>query len=233
MADADLIAATRKAITEHEDGLDVGPVALLKVLQETNSEFSGVGIQKFKKVLTKVKAAIKEEQELARIEALKPKTGSTENCPGRHGLKRFMTNHTSYCCDTCRCYLPEGAPMWGCRQCDWDVCEGRCHPCCMTLSDFRANFMGLESQVEMIHAEGTTDMKTRLAQVETEAHKLEKQIDNATIQDLVKFSAVQITEDQARNEKKNLLNKSEGLLSKIETIFHDLRAGDAKTPIAE
>jgi len=216
----------------HPDRLEAGPKAVLTAVQEANAEFAGVGIMKFKKVLSKVKADIKDEAEKARIEAAKPKVGSIENCPGRHGLKRFTTNHSSYCCDTCRCYLPEGAPMWGCRECDWDVCEGRCHPMGTTLADLKAQLSSLEMKVEALRIDLPSDMRTKMALVEAEVHKLEKSLDNATVQDLVRFSILKISEDEARTEKKALISGSEALLSKIETIFADLRKDSGEASVA-
>lgn len=232
MSDADLAAAARDAVLAHEDRLEAGPKAVLAAVQEAHAEFAGVGIMKFKKVLSKVKAEIKEEEEKARIEAAKPKTGSIENCPRKHGLLRFITNHASYCCDTCRCYLPEGAPMWGCRECDWDVCEGRCHPAATTLTDLKATLSALETRVEVLRLDEPSDMKTKLALAESEVHKLEKSLDNASVQDLVRFSIIKITEEEARVEKKALISGSEALLSKIETIFTNLRKDSGCMPVA-
>lgn len=203
---------------------------MLTACQAASGEFSGISVPKFKRVLTKVKAAVKEEEEQARIEAAKPKVGSIENCPGRHGLTRFLTNHNSYCCDTCRCYVNIGSPMWGCRECDWDVCEGRCHPVGTSLSDLKAQLMGLENRTDTLKSGGTPDMKTKLALVESEVHKLEKTLDNAMVADLVKISALKITEEEARIEKKGLISRSGELLTKIEGIFANLKeteGGDA------
>lgn len=224
MSDQELADAARAAIQAHPEGLEVGPSALLAAVKEAHpDDFTGVGIQKFKKLLAKLKTAIKEEQEQARIEAAKPKVGSIENCPGKHGLKRFMTNHSSYCCDTCRCYLPEGAPMWGCRECDWDVCEGRCHPQGTTLSDLQATLSALEQRVKVLVVEAPSDLKTKLALVEADVHKLEKSLDNVAVADLVKWSVLKITEEDARNDKKSLIAGSEALLSKIEGIFSGIK----------
>merc|ERR1711976_838934 len=150
--------------------------------------------------------------------------GSIENCPGKHGLTRFATNHASYCCDTCRCYVPQGSPMWGCRECDWDVCEGRCHPAWQSLQDLRTSFAGLESKVKELSAEEPSDLKTKLALVEADVHKLEKTLDNATVQELCKAAASQqLKEEDARSQKKDLINSTEGLLQDIEEIFARLK----------
>jgi ankyrin repeat protein len=47
------------------------------------------------------------------------------DCPGRHGLQRFVTAGTGFGCDGgCGAAVARGAPMYGCRLCNHDVCEG-------------------------------------------------------------------------------------------------------------
>jgi len=49
-------------------------------------------------------------------------------CPAGHHLDRFHTETDSFYCDLCRSeseYVPHGAVMWGCRECNYDVC-GNC-----------------------------------------------------------------------------------------------------------
>eukprot|EP00405_Crypthecodinium_cohnii_P041734 CAMPEP_0206562546 /NCGR_PEP_ID=MMETSP0325_2-20121206/22309_1 /ASSEMBLY_ACC=CAM_ASM_000347 /TAXON_ID=2866 /ORGANISM="Crypthecodinium cohnii, Strain Seligo" /LENGTH=256 /DNA_ID=CAMNT_0054064769 /DNA_START=84 /DNA_END=854 /DNA_ORIENTATION=- len=225
-----LESAIRRALIA--EGLEAGPKALLASVQAESDEFSGVSIHKFKKVLTKVKAVVMAEIEAAIIEAAKPKVGSKENCPGRHGLNRFITNHSSYCCDTCRCYLPEGAPMWGCRECDWDVCEGRCHPDTWTLADFKSKLARLESQVDEVKAAENIDKKTKLALVETDVKQLEKRVDNTNAQDLAAHSITKLTEDEAREEKRGLVKAIGELLLRIDTIFDDIKAGQMDSAAA-
>jgi hypothetical protein len=43
-------------------------------------------------------------------------------CAEGHTLKQFQTPHSGFCCDTCKTYLPQGANLFGCRTCDFDVC---------------------------------------------------------------------------------------------------------------
>mmetsp|Transcript_99487 Transcript_99487/g.276854 ORF Transcript_99487/g.276854 Transcript_99487/m.276854 type:complete len:226 (+) Transcript_99487:146-823(+) len=225
MSEADLAVAIRTAVAAHPEGADAGPKALLAAVQAEDPAFQAVGIQKFKKALTKVKAALKEEEQQALLEAQKPKVGSKDNCPGRHGLTRFITNHSSYCCDTCRCYLPQGAPMWGCRICDWDVCEGRCHPATMTLEDFKNSISGLEARIEALVQEKVEDLKTALALEEAKVHKLEKLLDCATAKELAEASPLKMEEDEARAAKKDLLSRTEKLLARLEAIFEGIKGG--------
>lgn len=233
-ADARLAMAMRVALVDHPDGFEAGPKALLTFVQSASSEFASVGIQKFKKELAKVKTAIKEEQERERIEAAKPKIGTKENCPYKHGLKRFMTNHGSYLCDTCRVYLPIGAPMWGCRECDWDVCEGRCHPAAFTLTDLQSELDLLEREFQNISLDSAGDVKTQLALVESKVHKFEKTLDGTTAQELVKMTPKQMSEEEARTVKKTLIQGSEALLTKIESHFEALKtAKEDEQPAAE
>lgn len=228
MADeAELSNAIRAAIAANPEGAEAGPKALLTAVQEADAKFASVGIQKFKKALTKVKAALKEEEEAARIEAAKPRVGTKDDCPGRHGLSRFLTNHGSYCCDTCRCYVPIGSPMWGCRQCDWDVCEGRCRPAeaMASLEDFDDSMSALEERVSVLRKEAPADFKPRLAQAESEVHKLEKKLDCSTAKGLAEVSKLAIGEEEARESKKKLLGRTERLLTEIEGLFATMSIG--------
>lgn len=46
------------------------------------------------------------------------------NCEGGHGLTRNATEFAGYNCDACgKEDLPAGTSLWGCRSCDYDVCE--------------------------------------------------------------------------------------------------------------
>merc|ERR1712233_294730 len=48
------------------------------------------------------------------------------NCPGRHGLARFVTQLKGYGCDICKARFPSGTVLYGCRKCDYDACR-RCY----------------------------------------------------------------------------------------------------------
>ena len=48
------------------------------------------------------------------------------NCPGKHGLTQFETPNNTYLCDMCGESQAVGAPMYGCRICNWDACQ-KCH----------------------------------------------------------------------------------------------------------
>merc|ERR1712139_702957 len=113
--------------------------------------------------------------------------------------------------------------MGGCRLCDWDVCEGRCHPAWMSLEDLKSSLTGLESQVKMLSTDEPADLKTRLALVETDVHKLERRLDNSTVQELCKASAFALNEEDARSQKKALLKGTETLLNDIEQAFARLK----------
>ena len=46
------------------------------------------------------------------------------DCPGEHGLKTFITIDSTFNCDACGASsIAEGSAMYGCRECDFDVCE--------------------------------------------------------------------------------------------------------------
>jgi len=121
--------------------------------------------------------------------------------------------------------------MWGCRLCDWDVCEGRCHPEGTTLADLRSELKILAERVQALVDENPSDLRTKLALVETDVHKLEKKLDNATASDLAKWAVEPMSEDEARARKKALITDTEDLLSRIEGVFQGLR--DATAAAAE
>lgn len=228
--EADLAEAIREALMSHPEGEEAGPKALLAAVQAADARFGDVGKHKFKKVLDKVKVTVRQEVEAAKREAAAPKVGTKEDCPGKHGLERFTTTHSSFCCDTCRCYMQVGVWMWGCRQCDWDVCEGRCHPAPgqeVTLEKLSTSIESLEQRVLALEAEAPSDLKTKLALEESEVHKFEKKLDNATAKELANNSPLQISEDDARTEKKALLRRAEGLLAKIEGIFEQIKGSSS------
>lgn len=223
--EADLAVAIRSAMAAHPDGQAAGPKALLADVQAADARFGDVNKHKMKKVLDKVKVAWKEDEEAAKREAALPKVGTKENCPGRHGLRRALTTHASFCCDTCRCYQDRGVWMWGCRLCDWDVCEGRCHPApvnLVTIENFRQALDSIDEGIGALKAEAPHDLKTKLALKESEVYKVEKKLDNATAKELAENSPLEMSEEDARAQKKDLLQSSEALLSKIEDIFREL-----------
>mmetsp|Transcript_2125 Transcript_2125/g.6486 ORF Transcript_2125/g.6486 Transcript_2125/m.6486 type:complete len:288 (+) Transcript_2125:1-864(+) len=43
-------------------------------------------------------------------------------CPSQHVLYEFSTPNSEWACDTCRSEIAQGAIMYGCRECDWDIC---------------------------------------------------------------------------------------------------------------
>ena len=45
------------------------------------------------------------------------------NCPGNHTLTQFRVPTNNYQCDVCRQRIAQNSFAYGCRKCDWDVCE--------------------------------------------------------------------------------------------------------------
>jgi len=48
---------------------------------------------------------------------------STKTCPGKHGLKEFETPSAGYGCDLCKERFSADTHMYGCRICNYDVCD--------------------------------------------------------------------------------------------------------------
>lgn len=55
------------------------------------------------------------------------KSGPGYDCPRKHGLTRFTAHHEGFGCDVCETSQSKGATLYGCRQCDYDVCAS-CRP---------------------------------------------------------------------------------------------------------
>merc|ERR1712217_583357 len=43
-------------------------------------------------------------------------------CPNGHSLERFVAPHDSFVCDACDKTQAKGGILWGCRQCNFDLC---------------------------------------------------------------------------------------------------------------
>eukprot|EP00929_Paragymnodinium_shiwhaense_P012282 TRINITY_DN11914_c0_g1_i1.p1 TRINITY_DN11914_c0_g1~~TRINITY_DN11914_c0_g1_i1.p1 ORF type:complete len:670 (+),score=123.40 TRINITY_DN11914_c0_g1_i1:90-2099(+) len=52
------------------------------------------------------------------------------SCPRGHSLRAWSTPTEGFGCDRCGEDMPQGTQLWGCRLCNWDVCEScRIYPC--------------------------------------------------------------------------------------------------------
>ena len=51
------------------------------------------------------------------------KSTMKHNCPGKHGLSKFNTETDAYGCDGCGEALKVNQELWGCRECDYDLCS--------------------------------------------------------------------------------------------------------------
>lgn len=53
----------------------------------------------------------------------KQEKGGASGCPGGHMLQKFVTVVEDWGCDKCEALQSAASTMWGCRVCDYDVCE--------------------------------------------------------------------------------------------------------------
>jgi hypothetical protein len=44
-------------------------------------------------------------------------------CPADHKLVQFQTTHGKFYCDDCKAKVKQGTTLFGCRKCDYDLCE--------------------------------------------------------------------------------------------------------------
>eukprot|EP01083_Nonionella_stella_P032961 90243_1 len=60
------------------------------------------------------------------IEPQQP-TNQHSNCPGFHGLTPFVDRGVHhYTCDVCKIHIDQSATLFGCRECNYDICS-ECH----------------------------------------------------------------------------------------------------------
>mmetsp|Transcript_67261 Transcript_67261/g.197444 ORF Transcript_67261/g.197444 Transcript_67261/m.197444 type:complete len:243 (-) Transcript_67261:96-824(-) len=216
----DLNEAIEALFRERKEEMEMaGPKAVLRALQE-DGKWPDLSAPKCKRALLAAKADMA-QREAAAI----ARRGTKHDCPEGHGLARFITSHASFCCDVCRVYVPQGAGMWGCRKCDWDVCEQKCRTKeSLGLADLSATLDSLRERIATASATlQPTEETSALAQLESEIHMLEKSLDAAEPSHLVKVSNERITEDGARAQRKSLLKGSEKLLESIEARFAELK----------
>lgn len=133
-----LLAAFQAAVSENSLGLEAGPKALLEVVKANDAKFADVNIMKAKKMVQQIRQQNQQEESaVASVGDKKRQIVKTakrhRTCPGKHGLTRFLSPHEGCCCDSChevpgrkKC-VEIGAAMWGCRVCNWDICEEKCY----------------------------------------------------------------------------------------------------------
>ena len=68
---------------------------------------------------------LKKLQMLAKLGFGRPALKECESCPSKHQLKAFSTTVAGFSCNRCSLLkdAPVGTKMYGCRDCDFDVCE--------------------------------------------------------------------------------------------------------------
>merc|ERR1719375_2331350 len=60
------------------------------------------------------------------MEAVMAAASLDKRCPQKHRLTYFATDRYGFSCEICHLILPKGTLMWGCRKCDWDICDAHC-----------------------------------------------------------------------------------------------------------
>mmetsp|Transcript_71687 Transcript_71687/g.134070 ORF Transcript_71687/g.134070 Transcript_71687/m.134070 type:complete len:244 (+) Transcript_71687:45-776(+) len=222
--------AIEKVLAEQPEMSDAGPKAMLAALQ-AEGDYAGVSAPRCKRALQAVRKRLA-DQEAARQARL----GTAFDCPKGHGLARFMTPHPSFCCDVCRVYQPQGSAMWGCRMCDWDVCEQRCRPKeSHSLPDLRMTLESLELRATEAAAKPTVEAKSALAQVEAEVKRLEASLDSSDLDKLAKLEEAAgrgvVTREDMQKQRKAMLASVEQLFGRIDAAFEELKkkqAGEAQ-----
>lgn len=232
-----LHAALAKLLQDRANLLEAGPKAVLTALQAEDARFATVSQHKCKRALQAVKAEIANRE--AKRMAIR---GTAHDCPQGHGLARFITSHASFCCDVCRVYQPIGSAMWGCRRCDFDVCEARCRSKgTQSIDDLGGTLASLDHRAQDAEKMHLAEAKSSLAQIEAEVQSLEKALDSMDFEEMLKLQEQlgrNTTEEKLRAERRSLLKSTETLLQQIEGKFSALKLeepnqnGDAQEPTA-
>jgi hypothetical protein len=68
---------------------------------------------------------VEEEQPPAALSLSNPEVLAVAEvfCPTDHKLVQFQTTHGKFYCDDCKAKVKQGTTLFGCRQCDYDLCE--------------------------------------------------------------------------------------------------------------
>mmetsp|Transcript_40270 Transcript_40270/g.92591 ORF Transcript_40270/g.92591 Transcript_40270/m.92591 type:complete len:231 (-) Transcript_40270:83-775(-) len=214
--------AIEKVLAEQPDMADAGPKAMLAALQ-AEGDHAACSVPRCKRALQAVRKRIADKEA-----ARKARFATAYDCPKGCGLVRFMTTHPSFCCDVCRVYQSQGSAMWGCRLCDWDVCEQRCRPKdSHSLQDLRMTLESLELRATEATTKPTIEAKSALAQVEAEVKRLEASLDNSDLEALAKLEEAAgrgvVTRDDMQKQRKAMLSSVEQLFGRIDASFEDLK----------
>mmetsp|Transcript_36043 Transcript_36043/g.84522 ORF Transcript_36043/g.84522 Transcript_36043/m.84522 type:complete len:234 (+) Transcript_36043:76-777(+) len=214
--------AIEKILAEKPDMADAGPKAVLAALQ-SEGDWATISAPKCKRALQAVRKRLA-DQEAARQARL----GTVHDCPKGHGLVRFMTPHASFCCDVCRVYQSQGSAMWGCRLCDWDICEQRCRPKdSHSMTDLKLTLDSLESRATEASKMELAEAKSSLAQVEAEVKRLEASLDSSDLDALAKLEEQAgrgvVTREDMQKRRKAMLASVEQLFGRIDAYFEELK----------
>ena len=101
--------------------------------------------------------------------------GTQFNCRCKHGLQPFQTTHALFHCDVCRTNLPINAQVYGCRNCDYDVCK-EC-------------FQQLSSPTQTVSSSTVADTGTSLSLLQQE----DNQLLDVTLQATAKLTSPEAT----------------------------------------
>ena len=192
----------------------------LKRMKEKNDDFSNVSVMKVKRVFAKAKADFDAHVEELKTQRMckNKEEGTKRDCPKGCGLRPFKTTHASFKCDSCHCYVPEGADMRGCRHCDWDV-GMKCAPPIVTLAHLQKRLHDIENDIEKAGMN-----RTQLALAEASLHKLDTDVDAATAREMALCSPVEVAEDEIRAGRRELIRRVDKILTQVDETFVKIRA---------
>jgi len=218
----ELVVAFEGAIRSHADGIDAGPKVLLDAVKSTDAKWADVNIQKAKRVVKAIREAqgAQAESNSKSEKVVAKEKGAEGLCPKNHKLTRFIA-YSLGCCDGCGGKVTTGDPMWGCRACDHDLCEAKCHKnqgSKKLLTQFSDVIEGLQLKIDQAVAISPTQ------------EKLEKLLD------LIKQETVKHEAQIAKTDDKQLAEEAELRVEEVELrkgqFVKDLTAVHAKILVA-
>lgn len=201
-----------------------------------NSAFADLSVMKVKKMqqlLRNAKAEavsdVKDQVKTTKTQAVK----KFATCPAGHELTRYIAEHEGYGCNNChknpgrdKC-VPIGNAMWGCRICDWDICEEKCYdatPQKSALSKVQHledALAGLQAKFDRCIAVSPDQEKLEkiLKLITKEVQKMEENTDVIEIDDWVKGG--EFTQEQAVEKKAWFMSELTSFHFKIQKAIED------------
>lgn len=116
------LAAVRETICSSRAlGARAANIAAAALVGAPGSPFSGAGTEVLVLTLSKADAVLAECPEFRKLEEAVCIYQAT--CPKEHRLNAFQTPNSTFFCDACSGSVAQDATLYGCWECNWDICS--------------------------------------------------------------------------------------------------------------